>query len=242
MADSFAAIAADLHAMYVSLHDVRLSILALNPTGMRLCRGYGFTDVGVATIPMSEGREPVYFAHDAGSVRQVELLNLLGRAGATLPNRVRKQIASTYPTNAVAWWMMAVWKHSEVGPVDYVVFQPLPEGSYAIEMDGVRQPGTGTHVGWSWDDPIAASLSAIEALGLLETKEHEGVRVDGEWSVPMSKTEFARRILLKRDARARDVKAIFDDYVKNSVGPNTWTFRLDTLAPETRKKLEGGKP
>jgi hypothetical protein len=109
-------------------------------------------------------------------------------------------------------------------------------------MDGVRQPGTGTHVGWSWDDPIAASLSAIEALGLLETKEHEGVRVDGEWSVPMSKTEFARRILLKRDARARDVKAIFDDYVKNSVGPNTWTFRLDTLAPETRKKLEGGKP
>ena len=58
----------------------------------------------------------------------------------------------------------------------------------------------------------------------------------------MSKAEFARRMLQKTDARARDLNAIWDQYEKVQHGPNTWSFRLDALPPTTRKKLEGGKP
>jgi hypothetical protein len=104
------------------------------------------------------------------------------------------------------------------------------------------ESGECTDLGVVWDDPIASSLSTLEAAGLVGPFPEQLSLTVGEWSVPMSKTEFARRILKNPDARARDVNPIFDSFEKRQVGPNTWTFRLDTLPPETRKKLEGGKP
>jgi hypothetical protein len=77
--------------------------------------------------------------------------------------------------------------------------------------------------GLQWLDPIAESLFVIQ----------------GEWSEPMSKAEFAKRMLGRIKARARDIDPIFDSFEKIQVSDKKWMFRLDKLAAATRRKLEG---
>jgi hypothetical protein len=153
---------------------------------------------------------------------------IASRAGALIPNRIRDAVYSMSPTTAFAWWMAAVFQFSTLEP----------EVSPGWSEERPQECGD---FGIYWEDPIASSLSAIEAAGLVAPSPEKTALLIGEWSVPMSKTEFARRILQKTDARARDVDPIFDSFEKRKVGPNTWTFRLDTLPPATRQKLEGGK-
>lgn len=148
------------------------------------------------------------------------------RAGALIPNRIRDAVNDLCPTTAFAWWMAAAWEFSTIEPD----VSPLPE-------DECKCGGPLVY----WDDPISASLSAIEAAGLVGPDPAKLTTLQGEWSRPMSKTEFARRVLQKHDARARDVSPIWGHFDKHQSAPNTWIFRLDTLTPETRRKLEGGK-
>ena len=149
------------------------------------------------------------------------------QAGAMIPNRIRDAIYDLWPTTAFAWWMSAVWKFSTIEPEISLPWSPeRPEECGGLYI--------------RWDDPIASFLSTLEAANLIGPGPQH-VMATGEWSVPMSRTEFARRILEKPTARPRDVELIFDQYDKTQIGSNTWTFRLDTLPPATRKKLEGGK-
>ena len=178
----------------------------------------------------------VTFVHDWDDPYQRRLAALLVRAGTILPNRIRKTLLSSNCTTASSWFLTAVWTHSAVHPHPEWRRQIPPNPDYADGRPAIE------FVGWCWKDPIAACLSAIESMGLLAPSMENATQLDGEWSVPMSKTEFARRILEKPDARARDVFPIWEQFEKTRHGANIWTFRLDTLPAATRKKLEGGKP
>jgi hypothetical protein len=150
-------------------------------------------------------------------------------AGALIPNRIRDAVHDLFPNTAFAWWIAAAWEFSTIKPEVSLGWSP-------------ERPEECGGMGVYWDDPIAASISAIEAAGLIGPDPAKLATLQGEWTVPMSKTEFARRILQKRGARSREADPIWGHYEKIQHGPNTWTFRLDTLPPETRRKLDGGKP
>jgi hypothetical protein len=145
------------------------------------------------------------------------------RAGALIPNRIRDAVSELFPTTAFAWWMAAVWEFSTIEPD----VSPDPD-------DECKCGGPSVF----WGDPISASLSAIEAAGLVTPQPGETKILVGVWSLPMSKADFARRVLQNRMARPRDVHVIFDRLEKQQVeGSTKWSFRLDTLDESLRKKL-----
>jgi hypothetical protein len=207
--------------------------------------GKGFEMVGCAHLALEESEGPVdiHFAHDRNRPFQRELQVIFNRAGSAIPNRVRSQLHSASPTSAYAAWMAVLHKFSEIRPDLMFYFQKIADTPPEKRFVVFEETGMAGHpIGLIWGDPIGASLSAMEAAGLLDGDASAITPLAGEWSVPMSKSEFARRILQKGDARARDVRPIWHNFEKQQGGKNTWTFRLDTLPPETRKKLEGGKP
>jgi len=145
------------------------------------------------------------------------------RAGALIPNRIRDVANDLCPTTAFAWWMAALWEFSTIEPD----VGPHPD-------DECKCGGPFAF----WDDPISASLSAIEAAGLVTPQPGETRILVGTWSRPMSKAEFARLVLQNRKARPRGVQVIFDRLEKQQVeGSTKWSFRLDTLDESLRKKL-----
>jgi hypothetical protein len=164
---------------------------------------------------------------------QPTFFDIAALAGASLPNRMRDRTADSVraclPNTALAWWVAVMCKYSTIRP------------RWKRKGETLFGPDDGPIIGLCWDDPILASLSAIESAGLIGPDPAKSITSQTDWSVPMSKTEFARRIMENPDARARDVDPIWDDFEKVQLGPNKWTFRLDTLSPDRRRKLEGGK-
>ncbi|HEV3300784.1 MAG TPA: hypothetical protein VG055_14135 [Planctomycetaceae bacterium] len=213
-------------------------IYGLTDEGLKKCPD--LKRIGMATLLMGGNWERVSFTIDAAKPHSREVYTLLSRAGAAIPNRIRTEVKTASATSAFAWWMAVVFRFSSIGPSQFGVIDCEPTEQ---SVDLAIYPKEAVEiVGWSWSDPLIASLSAIEAAQLVTPQPDETAPLIGEWSGPMSKAEFARRILSKHNARARDVAAIFDGYEKRQVGPNTWTFRLDKLSDETRSKLEGRKP
>lgn len=64
------------------------------------------------------------------------------------------------------------------------------------------------------------------------------VKTDGEWSEPMSRAEFARRVYCGRKQRARDVDPLLKQYGFEQVRVKTIRVRLDKMDAETRRKVE----
>jgi|GEM_PF-5425003 len=231
--NGYRSLADDLRSLYAKASErgAELEVYAILPATARLVRNReSYPRLGSVTeFEFGKSRTRLEFLHMAHRRFQPELVALLAKCGALLPNRVRGSLSKGKATTAAAWWMLALWEHSKIQP------------ELITDFLGSEDDCGELFAGWCWDDPIGASLSAIESMGHAAPNREETTILIGEWSVPMSKTEFARRILHKSDARARDVDAIFEGFEKRQVAPNTWTFRLDTLPPETRKKLEGGK-
>jgi hypothetical protein len=153
--------------------------------------------------------------------------SLLSRAGASIPNRIRETVKASDPSTAFAWWISVVLRFSTLSPIPFSV---------------VLNAGNVVKMGLMLTDPLGASLSAIEVAGLVPQQNDDNPTAAGDWSIPMSKTEFARRMLCKPDARARDVSPLWNSFEKVQYAKNTWMFRLDKLPLETRNKLTGGKP
>ncbi len=60
-------------------------------------------------------------------------------------------------------------------------------------------------------------------------------------SAPMSKTEMARRITGRTNARLRDVESILEQHDLKHIEGNKWSVRLDGMDAGTRKRLEGAE-
>jgi len=147
-----------------------------------------------------------------------QVISVIVRAGIAIPNRIQEVVHRSMAGTPFAWWM-AVVTH----------FSKIPTLSVGLPQAELK-------IGWAWPDLFASSLSAIEAAELIGPQPEQLTILDGEWSPPMSKAEFGRRILQKRDARARDVDPIFDTFEKRPVKAK-WSFRLDTLPEAKREKL-----
>ena len=83
--------------------------------------------------------------------------------------------------------MATVWEFSTIGhtiSAGWSLERPEECGSFSVY----------------WHDPIASFLSALEGASLIGTGTQQLSMAMGEWSVPISKTEFARRVLQKTDA------------------------------------------
>lgn len=185
--------------------------------------------VGSAFVRFPTGKAATFHFDISGTTDHfLKAIDLFSRAGARIPNRVRVKISSAQATNAFGWWMALILRFSKIRPVPWR-YQPEDP-----------QHGRVWKLGWYWDDPLSAALSAMEAAGLIppDARPLPGA---GEWLVdPISKSEFARRMSTKKKARASSVESLFDRMEKIQVSKNLWIFRLDTLHPATRKKLEGG--
>ena len=60
----------------------------------------------------------------------------------------------------------------------------------------------------------------------------------GEWSEPMSKAAFARRVFGGRKERGRDVDPLLKQFGFERITAKTIRVRLDTMDANTRKKVE----
>jgi hypothetical protein len=181
--------------------------------------------MGSAVVRFPTGKAATFHFDISGNTdHHLKAIELFSRAGARIPNRVRVKISSAQATNAFAWWMALIVRFSKVEPTPWR-YQPDDP-----------QHGRVWKLGWYWEDPLSASLSAMEAADLLPPDARP---LDGDWTtIPISEAEFARRMLPnKKSARGRDVKTLLAKYEKHSVGKK-WIFRLDTLPAATRKKLE----
>jgi hypothetical protein len=214
MSSDFNPIAAEFRDIFIDLGTRHLSVLALPQE-----RSGGFSDTdaeddliaGGAFYPDIEGETCHFdlFIRCFDETLSGRFHNAASRAGALIPNRVREVIYELWPSTAFAWWMSAVWHFATIEP-------DVSLGWSADRPEVCGRPYI------RWDDPIASALSTLEAASLVGPGPQHVVTT-GEWSVPMSKTEFARRILKKPDARSRDIRAIFGGFEKRHVGPNTWT-------------------
>jgi len=64
------------------------------------------------------------------------------------------------------------------------------------------------------------------------------VRIDGEWSAPMTRTEIARRITGRANARPRKVQALLNRYGLQHVAGRMYQVRLDKMESNIRKIVE----
>lgn len=76
----------------------------------------------------------------------------------------------------------------------------------------------------------------IAALRVLSVIPKDATR-PAEWSAPMSKTEIARRITGDQRARPRNLNDLWSRLDLDPIG-NKYRVRLDTVDPNTRRKLE----
>jgi hypothetical protein len=157
--------------------------------------------------------------------------DIAAMAGASLPNRIRDELAGANtalrPDTAFAWWVDVMWEYSTIRP------------RWRRKDESFSAPSDSRLIGLRWDDPILASLSAIEEAGLVGPHPDKIKVMSGEWiTIPISQNELARRMFPNDfKTRGRDAKPIFDQMEKVRRG-NKWLFRLDTLPEVTRKKLE----
>lgn len=86
------------------------------------------------------------------------------------------------------------------------------------------------------DDDLEPLDRALESLERTEINGHQPL--SGEWTPPMSKSEAARRITGRDDARWREVQSMFQSDWINTVGTNKYLFRIDRLDPSSRQKLQ----
>jgi hypothetical protein len=238
--DNYGSIADNLRSLYAKIHEsrVELAVFAAMPERFRdFPKLATLTPLGYADVPVSDNRACLNFMHDDTSEFQDDLSSLLMRCGAILPNRVRESLPGARCNTAAAWWLLVTMWHAKIKPDACESHRLVDEGS---EVPGDHQLSRSVLGIWVWTDPIGASLSAIEALDLTSPQKSEQRDLPGEWTIdPISQSEFARRMSLKKGARPRSIKAMFDRLEKIQVGKNSWIFRLDTLHPATRKKLEG---
>jgi len=74
-----------------------------------------------------------------------------------------------------------------------------------------------------------------------DTTEQTGktaATIDGEWSAPMTRTEIARRITGRANARPRKVQALLDRYGLQHVSGRMYQVRLDKMESNIRKSIE----
>jgi hypothetical protein len=199
-----------------------------------------YKQIGSAALPCDFSEfVHVYFYYrpDTGPQNDVHLL--LSRASTMMPNRLREELRGTYPTSPIGWWLAFVDKFSSIDTTQF--WQPKigsehePVESFRMDTDEFERRFV--HVGWNWDDPLIASISAMESAGLIAPLAPRISEIEGEWSPPTSQAEFGRRMLGKRNARARDVKIFFDQFQKQQVKPKLWIFRVDTLSADQRRRL-----
>ena len=155
---------------------------------------------------------------------QSPVTSVIIRAGIAIPNRIRELVCHSMAGTPFAWRTAVVAHFSKIPPICL----GLPQAKI--------------NMGWCWPDLFASSLSAIEAAELVVPLP-EQLTLVGEWSAPMSKAEFARRVRQNADARFRDVRALFNKLEKQQEeGSTKWSFRLDTLDESLRKNLESDRP
>ena len=177
---------------------------------------------GAAYLQIADKKETLHFMYHAPPKYLPVLGAVLSRAGAAIPNRIRDAVHASQPTTALAWWMCVINHFSTIRPARFYISDTDNEWRYGESLDGVE-------VGYVWTDPLGASLSAIEAAGLLSPER--GEVLPGEWMYGkgISKEEFARRILQDPKARFRDAEVLWNSYEKQQRSENKWIFRLDTL-------------
>jgi hypothetical protein len=236
-----------LRALYTraNTQGVELHVYALVPKGHKRFSEWGYYPdcLGVGEV-RGDGKKPVHltFRHSARQPLQKELASLIAECGAALPNRIRESIYSSLCATAGAWWMCAVWRYSRIRPLGIGIgyLEKIEKDPKDPDNDKLHWKHT-EQLGWNWADPVGASLSAIEEIELVLSGHGDPASLPGDWLTDaISKAEFARRMSLKKKARARDVERLFRTFQKIQVGKNSWMFRLDTLTPDQRKKLEGG--
>jgi hypothetical protein len=151
-------------------------------------------------------------------------------AGASLPNRIRDGIPNSVraclPDTAFAWWVAVMWVYSTIRP------------RWRLKDETFGGPDDSPVIGLRWDDPILASLSAIEEAGLLGPDPAKATAAQGEWSRPMSRAEMARRLIPNKSPRARAVNRLLAKAEKQRISKNLWSIRLDTLPASMREKLQ----
>jgi hypothetical protein len=219
---NFGVIRSEFRNLYDSLGHRRLVVYGLAPVPGQERQ----PDEILGSITLG-GPMQICFAQGTELPQQKQLEEIIIRAGAALPDRIRNALPKAHPTTPFAVWMLALWKHSVLKPCKL--------------MEIFREDGSKRMiVGFQWIDPIPASLFAIDSLKLAKPRVDDLKLLEGDWSVPMSKAQFGSRILGKPKARARDIDLLFEAYDKVRVSEKKWMFRLDTLRPATRRKLEGG--
>jgi hypothetical protein len=88
---------------------------------------------------------------------------------------------------------------------------------------------------WTWMNPFGGSIEVMQRTGLVGVT---GVTIEGEWSIPMTRSQIARKVLGRTNARARDIEILISGWQTQSAGGYKVSVRLDTLPLSTRRKLE----
>lgn len=222
VAEEFSVIRAEFKQLYGLLGTRRLSIYGI----VQSARYQPSEELGTLSLVTPTHTHQIFLAHGSDRPEQKKLQEIMARAGKALPKSVRETVKNINPTSPFAEWVAVMWKHSTLPPCQLLDVE--------LSVDG-RQTTTG---GVQWTDPIPASLFVIDSLDLAKRRFDELKILDSDWSSPMSKTEFAKRLFGDRKRRSRDIDPIFDSYEKVQISKKKWIFRLDTLPMATRKKLE----
>ena len=167
MDSPFRQLVVELQDLYAKANGVgvEFSLYALVPEGARhYSTAHMCPDrLGMGGFVIEGKRIGFTVHHDGRRPLQDDLVRLLARCGALLPNRIREAQADSGCTTPIAWWMCAVWKHSKIAPGS-LAFGHLVR----IERKDPENPANDKlhwedlqFKGWHWGDPIAASLSAI---------------------------------------------------------------------------------
>jgi hypothetical protein len=220
----FSAVQSEFYKLYAALGTRRLIIHGIVAPHRRY-KPEQF--LGSLTLGVDDGTHHIVLAPGTALPEQKTLQDIMSRAGALLPDDLRSEASKLNPTTPFAEWTAVVWKHSVLKPCTLFEIIPLDDKDKETAIAGLQ-----------WPDPIPASLFTIDSLGLAKRRLDDLKILDSEWSVPMSKTEFARRLFGRPSVRARDIDPIFDGYEKVQISNKKWVFRLDTLPAAARRKLE----
>jgi hypothetical protein len=98
-------------------------------------------------ITLARGKGPhLDFATRTTYPEQDRLQEIVTRAGAMLPRRLRDSIEDLHPTTPFASWMALVWKHSIL----------KPRVLHEVEVDALEGSPPKTTTGIQWVDPIGS--------------------------------------------------------------------------------------
>lgn len=127
----------------------------------------------------------------------------------------------------------------EVAISDLLAHAPGAGRSVAPPPEVKPPKGEGVTAG---QDGMPATEESVQADADDRGDAQASPPMEGERSPPMTKAEFAQRVLQDVSARSRQIETVLKRCEPRPFTPRKWTFRLDRLEAWERKNFARGLP